>query len=93
MVLIKKIQVGEAAPKFWGKAYHEVHTPETVIAPIPFNWVVGWWHEGIHRVQRGPKDRMRKRFQIAYNDGFSKGYHQGYSDRSRIAPQLNEIGR
>lgn len=46
---LRRIKVHEKAPRWMGRCWDDMMYREIVIAPVPFNWPIGfsywiWWH-------------------------------------------------
>ena len=76
---------GVELSKFYGYAYHNSATKQTVLAPIPFNYVIGWVRRIYLSLLIGPRTKRDGVQEQILLDKYQEGYRQGTEDARKLA--------
>lgn len=89
MRLARRISEGEILPRFYGQAYLDWPTGESVCYPIPLNFLVSIERRIRIRLKWGwPSDEVYSK--IIYHRGWRQGYKVGRADEKRNYPDRTE---
>lgn len=86
-----QIMSGYSIPWYLGRCYWDVNTDVVILAPIPFNFFVGWARDVWWFLKRGPKG-FSEREEKARVAGFRSGLEAGRAQATSLLKNYLKTG-